>query len=60
MGATVFLADPDVGGRYSALTAFGVVPSALAGVDVAEFPSRGNVAKTNPRPAPRGRRVEPR
>jgi glucose-6-phosphate isomerase len=37
MGATVFLADPDVGGRYSALTAFGVVPSALAGVDVAEL-----------------------
>ncbi|MCW2607777.1 MAG: glucose-6-phosphate isomerase, partial [Frankiales bacterium] len=31
----VFLADPDVGGRYSALTAFGLVPSALAGVDVA-------------------------
>ena len=30
----VFLADPDVGGRYSALTAFGLVPSVLAGVDV--------------------------
>ena len=30
----VFLADPDVGGRYSALTAFGLVPSALAGADV--------------------------
>ena len=29
-----FLADPDVGGRYSALSAFGVVPSALAGADV--------------------------
>src|SRR5262252_7224151 len=37
MGAAVFLADPDVGGRYSALTAFGLVPSALAGVDVAEL-----------------------
>ncbi|MDG4826830.1 glucose-6-phosphate isomerase [Asanoa sp. WMMD1127] len=37
MGAQVFLADSDVGGRYSALTAFGVVPSALAGVDVAEL-----------------------
>ena len=33
----VFLADPEVGGRYSALTAFGLVPSALAGVDVAEL-----------------------
>jgi glucose-6-phosphate isomerase len=30
----VFLADPMVGGRYSALTAFGVVPSLLAGVDI--------------------------
>jgi len=30
----VFLADPDVGGRYSALTAFGLVPAGLAGVDV--------------------------
>ena len=33
----VFLADPNVGGRYSALTAFGLVPSALAGVDVARL-----------------------
>ena len=30
----IFLADPDVGGRYSALTAFGLVPAALVGVDV--------------------------
>ncbi|MCW2613602.1 MAG: glucose-6-phosphate isomerase [Frankiales bacterium] len=30
----VFLADPDVGGRYSALTAFGIVPAGLAGADV--------------------------
>ncbi len=37
MGAYVLLADPDVGGRYSALTAFGVVPAALAGVDVTEL-----------------------
>ena len=37
MGAEVILADPDVGGRYSALTAFGLVPSALAGVDVGEL-----------------------
>nr|WP_239522224.1 glucose-6-phosphate isomerase [Geodermatophilus sabuli] len=35
MGArAVFLADPHVGGRYSALSAFGLVPSALAGADV--------------------------
>ncbi|MEO7261992.1 MAG: glucose-6-phosphate isomerase [Jatrophihabitantaceae bacterium] len=30
----VFLADPDVGGRYSALTGFGLVPSGLAGADL--------------------------
>ncbi len=30
----VFHADPMVGGRYSALTAFGLVPAALLGVDV--------------------------
>ncbi|MGI8887664.1 MAG: glucose-6-phosphate isomerase, partial [Nocardioidaceae bacterium] len=33
----VFTADPHVGGRYSALTAFGLVPSALSGVDVSEL-----------------------
>ncbi|RLP97970.1 glucose-6-phosphate isomerase [Micromonospora sp. CV4] len=37
MGAFTVLADPNVGGRYSALTAFGLVPSALAGVEVAEL-----------------------
>jgi glucose-6-phosphate isomerase len=33
-GYRVFLADPHVGGRYSALTAFGLVPSGLAGADI--------------------------
>lgn len=33
----VFHGDPRVGGRYSALTAFGLVPSALAGADVAHL-----------------------
>ncbi|TSE15866.1 glucose-6-phosphate isomerase [Arthrobacter sp. KBS0703] len=33
----VFNADPNVGGRYSALTAFGLVPSGLAGVDIESF-----------------------
>ena len=37
MGFRVVLADPNVGGRYTALTAFGLVPSALAGVEVAEL-----------------------
>ncbi len=29
-----FLSDPEIGGRYSALSPFGIVPAALAGVDV--------------------------
>jgi glucose-6-phosphate isomerase len=33
-GYKIFNADPTVGGRYSALTAFGLVPSGLAGVDI--------------------------
>lgn len=33
----VFLADPHVGGRYSALTAFGLVPTGLAGVDISDL-----------------------
>ncbi len=34
-GYRVVNADPHVGGRYSALTAFGLVPSGLAGADIA-------------------------
>ncbi len=30
----VFLNDPDIGGRYSALSCFGLVPAALLGVDI--------------------------
>jgi glucose-6-phosphate isomerase len=36
-GYRIFNADPTVGGRYSALTAFGLVPSGLAGVDIGEL-----------------------
>lgn len=36
-GYRVFNADPNVGGRYSALTAFGLVPSGLAGADIASL-----------------------
>ena len=36
-GYRVFHADPTVGGRYSALTAFGLVPTGLAGVDIDEL-----------------------
>ncbi len=36
----VFSAPPDVGGRYSALTPFGLVPAALLGVDINRLLSR--------------------
>jgi glucose-6-phosphate isomerase len=36
-GYRVINADPFVGGRYSALTAFGLVPSGLAGVDIEQL-----------------------
>ncbi|PJJ63189.1 hypothetical protein [Compostimonas suwonensis] len=36
-GYRVFNADPNVGGRYSALTAFGLVPSGLAGANIGEL-----------------------
>jgi len=33
----IFLNDPDIGGRFSALSLFGTVPAALVGVDLNEF-----------------------
>jgi glucose-6-phosphate isomerase len=36
-GYRVINADPNVGGRFSALTAYGLVPAALIGVDVSEL-----------------------
>ncbi len=33
----IFLADANVGGRYSALTVFGLVPAALMGIDVSQL-----------------------
>ena len=32
-----FLADPSVGGRYSVLSAFGLIPAALLGVDIEQL-----------------------
>lgn len=40
----VFLNDPEVGGRYSALTYFGLVPAALVGVDVRRLLERAGAA----------------
>lgn len=37
---TTFLNDPDIGGRYSALSYFGLVPAALVGVDVSRLLDR--------------------
>jgi len=36
----VFLNDPDIGGRFSALSFFGLVPGALAGVDIGRLLDR--------------------
>jgi transaldolase/glucose-6-phosphate isomerase len=33
----IFLADANVGGRYSALTVFGLVPAALMGIDITQL-----------------------
>ena len=40
----IFLNDPNIGGRYSALSLFGVVPAALSGVDVEKVLSRAQFA----------------
>jgi transaldolase/glucose-6-phosphate isomerase len=37
----VFTNDPDIGGRYSALSYFGMVPAAIAGYDVRSILDRG-------------------
>jgi glucose-6-phosphate isomerase len=39
-----FLNDPEIGGRYSALSFFGLVPAALMGVDVKKLLDRAEVA----------------
>ena len=36
----IFINPPDIGGRYSALSYFGLVPGACAGVDIAELLKR--------------------
>jgi transaldolase/glucose-6-phosphate isomerase len=54
----VFTNDPDIGGRYSALSYFGMVPAALAGYDVRLLLDRGigglhsNARTTDAREAP--------
>lgn len=43
----VFLNNPNIGGRYSALSFFGMVPAALVGLDVAELLARAQQAAVN-------------
>jgi glucose-6-phosphate isomerase len=38
----IFLNDPDIGGRYSALSFFGIVPAALIGVDIEKLLKRAD------------------
>ncbi|HEX9728801.1 MAG TPA: hypothetical protein VGA37_09885 [Gemmatimonadales bacterium] len=44
----VFLNPPDVGGRYSALSLFGLVPAALIGIDVHKLLARARVMASDP------------
>jgi transaldolase/glucose-6-phosphate isomerase len=43
----IFLNDPNIGGRYSALSFFGLVPAALMGADVPGLLDRAGVAEQN-------------
>ncbi|MCP4634428.1 MAG: glucose-6-phosphate isomerase, partial [candidate division Zixibacteria bacterium] len=39
----IFLNNPDIGGRYSALSYFGLVPAALVGIDIRQLLDRANM-----------------
>jgi glucose-6-phosphate isomerase len=43
----IFLNDPNIGGRYSALSYFGLVPASLVGVDTTKLLDRAMVAVCN-------------
>lgn len=43
----VFVAPPDVGGRYSALTEFGMAPAASIGIDLEAFQAAAMAAQRN-------------
>lgn len=52
----VFEADPDVGGRYSALTEFGLVPAALIGLNTARLlANAADEARANGPEVPEGK-----
>jgi glucose-6-phosphate isomerase len=43
----IFLNPPDIGGRYSVLSYFGLVPAALIGMDIAALLDRAKVMRRN-------------
>lgn len=43
----IFLNDPNIGGRFSALSLFGIVPAALVGIDIEKFLSLAKVEADN-------------
>lgn len=45
-GYRVFLADPEVGGRFSVFTAFGLVPATLAGADTRALLDQASTVKS--------------
>ncbi len=54
--ARIFNADPLVGGRYSVLTHFGLVPAALMGIDIEQFLARAGWMSAQCKPGvPAGR-----
>ncbi|MDF1535264.1 MAG: bifunctional transaldolase/phosoglucose isomerase [bacterium] len=47
----IFLNDPNIGGRYSALSYFGLVPAALLGIDIARLLCRAATMVCNCEPS---------
>lgn len=46
-----FVANPDIGGRFSALSHFGMVPATLAGIDTAAILHHANTARSKVSPS---------
>ncbi|MDP2366163.1 MAG: bifunctional transaldolase/phosoglucose isomerase, partial [Ignavibacteria bacterium] len=43
----IFINDPNIGGRYAALSLFGIVPAALLGIDIKELLNRSAIMVCN-------------
>jgi transaldolase/glucose-6-phosphate isomerase len=54
-----FLADPEIGGRYSALSVFGMLPGALLGADVRALAERADAAARAAAPPAGGAEADP-